>query len=199
MEFLFRHNLCVRFLFYQKEKVMSTRKCFSPVLRVCAATLKLSRHSARLLARLILLSCTATFVLPALANLVSPISVDLIAPGGLNGNPTPISVTQLLGDGSPIIPGSGAIGAFMLFPEQITFLGGFAINIRVGSFNSTGSTGYLGLGTAHARYEFVGLNMPGRTLRDKVITNWTVLGFPMPPFGGPPAVHHSGGMHQLFS
>ena len=143
---------------------MSTRKCFSPVLRVCAATLKLSRHSARLLARLILLSCTATFVLPALANLVSPISVDLIAPGGLNGNPTPISVTQLLGDGSPIIPGSGAIGAFMLFPEQITFLGGFAINIRVGSFNSTGSTGYLGLGTAHARYEFVGLNMPGRTL-----------------------------------
>ena len=141
---------------------MSTRKCFSPVLRVFAATLKFSRESVRLLARLILLSCTATFVLPALANLFSPISVNLIAPGGIIG-PTPISVTQLLGDGSPITPGSGAIGAFMSFGEQITLFTA-DLNIRVGSFNSTGSTGYLGLGTAHARYEFVGLNIPGRTL-----------------------------------
>ena len=30
-------------------------------------------------------------------------------------------------------------------------------------------------------------------------TYWTVLGFPMPPFGGPPAVHHSGGMSELIS
>src|SRR3989442_12015282 len=30
-------------------------------------------------------------------------------------------------------------------------------------------------------------------------TSWTVLGFPRPPFGGPPAAHHIGGMPQLFS
>jgi hypothetical protein len=29
--------------------------------------------------------------------------------------------------------------------------------------------------------------------------NWTVLGFPMPPYGGPPAVRHIGGMYQLIS
>ena len=47
-----------------------------------------------------------------------------------------------------------------------------------------------------------GVSAPARTVVstfNNAATYWTVLGFPMPPFGGPPAVHHSGGMHQLFS
>ena len=31
------------------------------------------------------------------------------------------------------------------------------------------------------------------------LKNWTVLDFPRPPFGGPPAGHHSGGMSELIS
>ena len=115
---------------------MSTKKCFSPVLRVCAATLKFSRESVRLLARLIVISCTATFVLPALAGLVSPISVNLIAPGGITGIPTPISVTQTLDDGSPITgTGGGAIGGFMGAGEEIRLINGDQFRLLVGSYN----------------------------------------------------------------
>lgn len=124
----------------------------------------IGRKSAFCLARWAAICCAAVVTLPALANLVSPISVNLVAPGGITGDATPLSLTQSVDYSSPINPlGGGAIGGFMLPDEQIA-LSGDAILIRAAQGDNLGGTGYLGLGGAHARYEFSGLSITGRTL-----------------------------------
>jgi hypothetical protein len=108
---------------------------------------------------------------PALADFQSAVTVRLIAPGGIQGDPTPISVSQIVntanlltgvqaGDGGDI--GSG----WMLDGEEIRFVGN---SIRVRSFagfdDASGiSTGYLGDGVNPARYEFDGLSIAGQTI-----------------------------------
>jgi len=116
-----------------------------------------------------LLAMSAT---SARADFQSDITVKLIAPGGTIGDSTPINVSQLVttanlttgvqaGDG-------GAIGSgFMLAGEEVTFNGN-AIHVRsyAGYDDGAGhfSTGYLGAGGEHARYEFDGLSIAGQTI-----------------------------------
>ena len=122
------------------------------------------RRSVLWLARGIVLSCAAIFALPALASLVSPITVDLRAPGGTTTDSTPISVTQTVDYGSPITPaGIGDISGFMLPNEQIA-LSGDSILIRAAQGDPGGGTGYLGSGGNHALYRFNGLSITGRTI-----------------------------------
>ncbi|MGQ2980995.1 MAG: PEP-CTERM sorting domain-containing protein [Polaromonas sp.] len=113
----------------------------------------------------------ALAALSAQADFQSSITVKLIAPGGIQGNPTAINEQQVVsvanlatgvqaGDG-------GAIGSgWMLAGEEVTFVGN---SIRVRSFagydDNTGIyTGYLGAGGVHARYEFDGLSIAGKTI-----------------------------------
>lgn len=124
----------------------------------------------------------------AQANFVSDITVKLIAPGGIQGNSTPISVSQLVttanlttgvqaGDG-------GAIGSgWMLTGEAVTF-NGDTIHVRsyAGFDDGAGnlSTGYLGSVAGHARYEFDGLSIAGKTIVGATISafdNFASSGF----------------------
>lgn len=106
----------------------------------------------------------ALFALPAMATLVSPIQVSLLAPGGSTVDPTPLLLTQTVSSATPITTGDGGdIGDFMLPSEQIA-LDGDSILIRAAQGDSLGGTGYLGDGTGHARYEFSALGITGRTL-----------------------------------
>lgn len=118
------------------------------------------------------LFCTAAALCApsAWADFQSDITVKLIAPGGITADPTPISVSQLVttanfatgihtGDGSPI-------GGWMLRGEEITFSGN-SIHVRAHAGDDTGgvfTTGYLGSGGQHARYEFDGLSIAGKTI-----------------------------------
>ncbi len=106
----------------------------------------------------------AMFSLPAWADLVAPINVSLIAPGGITGDSTSFTKNDSVNYGAPInTSGSGAIGTFMLPDEQIA-LSGNSIRIRAAQGNDAGGTGYLGLGGVHARYELSGLGILGSTL-----------------------------------
>lgn len=106
----------------------------------------------------------ALFALPAMATLVSPIQVSLLAPGGTTSDPTALSMSQTVSDVTPITTGDGGdIGDFMLPNEQIALVGD-SIRIRAAQGDSAGGTGYLGDGTGHARYEFSALSITGRTL-----------------------------------
>lgn len=125
----------------------------------------------------------ATSPLPAMAGFVSDITVRLIAPGGFEGDPTPISEQQVvtvanLATGLQAGSAGPISGTWMLASEEITFVGE---SIRVRSFagyddfSSGGTsitTGYLGSGGSHARYEFDGLSITGKT-----ITGFTVSAF----------------------
>lgn len=119
--------------------------------------------------------------LSAHADFQSAITVKLIAPGGYEGDTTPINEQQLvtlagLADGVKTGDG-GAIGSgWMLAGEEITFVGD---TIRVRSFagyddfssgGSSISTGYLGAGGEHARYEFDGLSIAGKTIVGFAVT-----------------------------
>lgn len=116
------------------------------------------------MARSALVFGAALLALSAQATLVTPISVSLLAPGGITGDPTPLSFSQTVNYGLPITPaGGGNIGGFMLPDEQIA-LSGDSVLIRAAQGNETGGTGYLGLGGIHARYEFAGMGIAGRTL-----------------------------------
>lgn len=109
------------------------------------------------------------------ADLAGPITVSLIAPGGVIGNPAPISLFDPVtpGPGVEISAGDGTnVGSFMLatpmgLSEQIDFSGN-SILVRVVAGNVDAGnnlvTGYLGLGPEHARYEFDGLNVAGSTI-----------------------------------
>lgn len=106
----------------------------------------------------------------AQADFQSDITVKLIAPGGTVSDviPTPINVSQLVttanlttgvqaGDG-------GAIGSgYMLAGEMVTF-NGDSIHVRSYSGTDVFTTGYLGASGEHARYEFDGLSIAGKTI-----------------------------------
>lgn len=103
------------------------------------------------------------------ANYSGPLTVSLLAPGGITSDgvsidPTPLNLTQSLTPGAQIVPGDGgSIGGFMLPAEFIKNIG-TSFQLRVSQGASNGTTGYLGLGAQHARYQFDGLNITGFTI-----------------------------------
>lgn len=106
--------------------------------------------------------------LPAQAQLLAPVSVSLISPGGIIGDDTPISFVQGVADlGTGIAAGDGGeIGDFMLPGEAIRF-DGQSILLHVAAGGEDGGalvTGFLGLGGEPARYEFSGLQVPGHVI-----------------------------------
>lgn len=100
------------------------------------------------------------------ATLAGNVHVSLLAPGGLDGDPTPLSFanTVPITGTIEISPGDGsAIGAWML-PSELIDIQGNSIYVRVGQGASDGTTGYRGLPGQHARYEFTGLQVPGQLI-----------------------------------
>lgn len=119
------------------------------------------------------------------ANYNGPLTVSLLAPGGITSDgvsidPTPLDLTQSLTPGAQIVPGDGgSIGGFMLPAEFIKNIG-TSFQLRVSQGASNGTTGYLGLGAQHARYQFDGLSISGFTitglsysLKDNFLTTGT--------------------------
>lgn len=138
------------------------------------------RISIHRLLHAIALCGASIFTLPALADFVPGVSVSLIAPGGYTDGttiyPDPISLVQGVDYGalnSITAANGGDIGSFMLPDEQIS-LSGESILIRAaqGEDALPGGTGFLGSGASHARYEFSGLSITGRT-----ITGFTLYAF----------------------
>lgn len=124
------------------------------------------------LAKLSLALLLAGLSVGAQATLLSPVTVRLLAPGGFTDggftDATPISASDSVSTGSGITPGDGsAIGDWMLDNETVQFDGN-SIHLRLaaGAESPGGefSTGYLGLGGQHARYEFDGLAVGGATI-----------------------------------
>jgi hypothetical protein len=111
---------------------------------------------------------------PARAAFISPLTVTLSAPGGVVGNPTPVTLVN--GGVSPavgITVGDGtAIGGFMLPNERIQFTAGHSIilSIAAGNVNGLGQlvTGFLGAGGLPALYSFTNL-----AVANSVMTGFT--------------------------
>lgn len=131
------------------------------------------------LARITLVCGAALLALSAQANLVTPISVSLLAPGGITGDITPVAATGSVSYGAPILTDATQPVTDIRFwllnnsaasAEQIS-LNGDSIQIRAAQGADVG-TGYLGSGGLHARYEFTGLAKAGFT-----ITGFTVSSF----------------------
>lgn len=138
---------------------------------ICATPLKKGK-SIRGLLHAAALCIASIATLPALATLTTPISVNLISPGGTTSDSSPLFFSETVTYATPIAAGgSGAIGGFMLPDEQIS-LSGDSIRIRAAQGDLLGGTGYLGLGGDHARYEFNGLSITGR-----IITSINVFAF----------------------
>ena len=103
------------------------------------------------------------------AGLVSPVTVSLLAPGGIAGGPTdPISATE----DAPVPIGifydplsSGEISSVWMLDNEKIFFVDNSIRLRVAAGFDGGaagfSTGYLGLGGSNARYEFSSLSITG--------------------------------------
>lgn len=131
-------------------------------------------------------SLLALSSLSARADFQSDITVKLIAPGGIQGDSTPINVSQIVNTANlttGIHPGDGGdIGGWMLASEEITF-NGDSIHVRsyAGYDDATGIyTGYLGSGGDHARYEFDSLSILGKTIVGATISvfdNYAGSGF----------------------
>lgn len=139
-----------------------------PALR-CLRALRLTLGAALLAA----LSLAA----PARADIGGPVTITLLAPGGLLGDSTPIELSDLVsgGDGPKLWPDTGTnIGSFMLPDESISFAGdSLRLRINAGAVLPDGSlvTGYLGSGGAAARYEFSGLSIAGRRIVGLAFSN----------------------------
>lgn len=131
-----------------------------------------------------LLALSAASVAHA-ANYSGPLTVSLLAPGGITSDgvtidPSPLDLTQSLTPGGQIVPGDGgSIGGFMLPAEFIKNVG-TSFQLRVSQGASNGTTGYLGLGAQHARYQFDGLDISGfaitglsYSLKDNFLTTGT--------------------------
>jgi hypothetical protein len=105
----------------------------------------------------------------ARADLANDVSVTLWAPGGIIGDPTSLSATQTATLASGIKAGDGgAIGSGWMLPgEQIVFAGN-SIDIQLaagaGDVGGPFTTGYLGSGGQHARYELDNLNITGQQI-----------------------------------
>ena len=125
------------------------------------------RSLSRLLCGTVLVM-SAVFAVPAQAALDYPVTIRLIAPGGLSGDATPIAVSDSVDPATGIVAGdaSGIGSVFMLPGESIQFADN-SILLRVAGGADTGTalvTGYFGQGGEHARYEFDGLVAPGREI-----------------------------------
>lgn len=116
----------------------------------------------------------ALVALPALADFSGDITVQLLAPGGTTGGgPAPIALSQTvafadLADGvrAGNLGGSGDVSDFMLDNERV-FFSGTMILMRVAVGDATGgvlTTGFLGSGGGHARYQFDGIAFTGRVI-----------------------------------
>ncbi|MEO6280458.1 PEP-CTERM sorting domain-containing protein [Roseateles sp.] len=117
--------------------------------------------------------CLALASLSAQADFASDITVKLIAPGGLTGDATPISLSQTVASADLAsgvlagnLGGSGEVSDFMLDNERV-FFSGNSILIRAAAGDVIGGdlvTGYLGAGGSPARYEISGLSVTGQTI-----------------------------------
>lgn len=138
------------------------------------------------------------------ASYSSTINVSLLAPGGIttdgvNIDPTPLSLHQDVSPSGQILPGDGGeLGGFMLPLESIT-ISGTSILVRVAEGASNGSTGYLGLGSQHARYVFDNLTVSGQTITGLTFSafdNFGASGVPgvsnLPNLVAGQAIHLSG-------
>lgn len=103
------------------------------------------------------------YVASAHADLANDVQVSLVAPGGIVGDSTPFTFTQLAPLATGITAGDGGdIGNFMLTGEEIRFSGdSLLVHLAAGA---DGVTGYLGLGGERARYVFNGLAIAGRQI-----------------------------------
>ncbi len=130
--------------------------------------------------RLLLAAATALSNLllapSAHAVLANSVNVTLNAPGGVIGNVSPLTLTQVATLAAGIVAADGgAIGNYMLDGEAITFAGdSVRVQIAAGAQLGNGSyvTGYLGSGAVRATYLLDNLNISGRQ-----ITGYTVTAF----------------------
>lgn len=119
--------------------------------------------------------------LTAQADFAGDITVKLLAPGGTSGDSTPIDAAQTVafadlsaGVQAGNLGGSGAVSDLMLDNERV-FFSGSMILMRVAVGDDSGgvlTTGYLGSGGAHARYQFDGIAFTGR-----IITGFLVYAY----------------------
>jgi len=130
----------------------------------------MSFASTRLVARGFALLGTLALSLAAHAALLSPVQVQLLAPGGYTDgtstDSTPISATESAAVATGVSAGIGDVGGWMLDDEFIQFDGN-SIKLRLehgADSNGIFSTGYLGVAGEHARYVFSGLNIAGFTI-----------------------------------
>jgi len=126
--------------------------------------------------RAVCVACMTLAASAAHADFANNITVQLLAPGGVLGDASPLSFTQVASVSAGIKARDGGdIGTYMLDGELIRFSGN-SILIHVAAGNQDGSnnlvTGYLGLGGSHARYSFSDLNISGQ-----IITGFKVYGF----------------------
>ncbi|MFG6460228.1 PEP-CTERM sorting domain-containing protein [Roseateles sp. DXS20W] len=140
--------------------------------------MRLVSSPARRLLGALVGSVIALCASPALAGFQSNITVKLIAPGGITGDPTPINLSQLVTTANFATGvhtgGGGPIDSWMLAGEEVTFVGE-TIHVRAyaGAETPAGSiTGYLGAGGNHARYEFDGLSIAGKTIVGVGVTSF---------------------------
>lgn len=121
----------------------------------------------------------ALAALPALADFSGDITVQLLAPGGTaSGGAAPIALSQTvafadLADGvrAANLGGSGDVSGYMLDNERV-FFSGTMILMRVAVGDATNgvlTTGYLGSGGEHARYQFDGITFPGRVITGMLV------------------------------
>lgn len=101
----------------------------------------------------------------------SDITVQLLAPGGTTGDPTPLSLSQSVAVADfatgITLAGGGSVGNMMLTGEHVLF-GSNLVDLRMGVGYESPShhyfTGYLGDGVNPARYEFDNLAIAGQTI-----------------------------------
>lgn len=115
------------------------------------------------------------------ADFAGKVTVSLLAPGGVQGGDPTVALTSTvtIGPDVEISAGNGTnVGDFMLagaspiptshpaYADLGEFIDvvGRDVYVRVLQGASDGSTGYLGAGGQHARYEFSGLNIPGEAI-----------------------------------
>jgi MYXO-CTERM domain-containing protein len=122
---------------------------------------------------------------PAQATFISPITVGLVAPGGIAGDNTPINETASVDPALGLHAGDAGnqiSGYWMLSTESITFSGNsILLHLVAGADDGNGvfTTGYLGLGGNNARYQFSGLQVAGQT-----ITGYSLAAAPLGLSGG---------------
>jgi MYXO-CTERM domain-containing protein len=131
--------------------------------------------------RLAIVAAASLVAMSAQAGILGdPITVTLNSPGGYTDgtttDTTPLLFSDSVAAAAGIHPGDGSnIGGWMLSSEFITFGGASNdISLRVAAGADTGgvlTSGYLGLGGAHARYDFSGLGIAG-----ELITGFSVTG-----------------------